>query len=251
MLIMLVPECRGLVCPETIWSHFWLLQGRDVKTLGNLLGGLGGCFDRFFPRPWALGTRLGATQQPRFRLPQKAQAHPQRRAVPCHANTKPCICHATAIPSARDIIIRVLTRHLCHSLRRRYPKCSVCHQHVSLVVFLSSRAPLRPSCPTPYRLSVAGDIVLSVTFSVAHTCHQPSLVHRCYSAPFTKSFLSTLSSQHAGSWQCCGTSPARPYHTLTSRTKGLSAGPGYLSSMLRILTPFETSIQQSRLVWRR
>lgn len=154
MLIMLVLECPGLVCPETIWSHFWLLQGRDVKTLGNLLGGLGGCFDRFFPRPWDLGTRLGATQQSRFRLPQKAQAHAHTpttpcRAMPCH--TMPCICHATANSSARDIIIWVLTRHLCHSLRRRYPKCSVCHQHVSLVVFfpcfvhlLSSRGPPSP-----------------------------------------------------------------------------------------------------------
>lgn len=92
-----VYACRFLSAPavsETIWSHFWLLQGRDVKTLGNLLGGLGGCFDLFFPRPWALGSRLGTTQQSRFRLPQKAQAHPQRRAAPC-------ICHATANSSAR------------------------------------------------------------------------------------------------------------------------------------------------------
>lgn len=207
---MLVLECPGLVCPETIWSHFWLLQGRDVKTLGNLLGGLGGCFDRFFPRPWALGTRLGATQQPRFRLPQKAQAHTPTtpcRAMPCH--TMPCICHATANSSARDIIIWVLTRHLCHSLRRRYPKCSVCHQRVSLVVtLLSSRGPpFAPPVPrpTPHRLSDAGDIVLSVTFAVAWTRQQPSLVHRCYSVLSIKLFLSTASSQHPGSWQSRGT----------------------------------------------
>lgn len=134
---------------ETIWSHFWLSQGRDVKTLGNLLGGLGGCFDRFFPRPWALGSRLGTTQQPRFRLPRKAQAHPQRPAQPCHAMHLPC---GLPDPPARGYIW-LLIRLLCHSLRRRYPKCSVRRLRVSLCLLVSALpvlpCPLVPSFAPP------------------------------------------------------------------------------------------------------
>lgn len=255
MLIMLVLECPGLVCPETIWSHFWLLQGRDVKTLGNLLGGLGGCFDRFFPRPWALGTRLGATQQPRFRLPQKAQAH-THNAVPCHAMPY----NAMHLPCDRQFFgsghynmganstsvsqpTSTISKMQCMS-----PTCfSCCHP---FVLSWPSFAPPVPR-PTPHGLSDAGDIVLSVTFPVAWTRQRPSLVHRCYSVPSIKLFLSTASSQHPGSWQSRGTSPVRPSHTLTSRTKGLFAGSSSPSSLLRVLTSFETSIQQSRLVWRR
>lgn len=44
---------------------------------------------------------------------------------------------------------------------------------------------------------------------------------------------------------------ARLLLTLTCLTKNLLAVMGYSFSLLRILTPLETSIQQSRLVWRR
>lgn len=210
----------------------------------------------FSPGLGPLAPALARPSSPDSDCPRKHK-HTHNAAVPCQykAMHLPCDRHtfgsghynmganSTSVSQPTSTISKMQ----CMS-----PTCfSCCLLSSLLVLLLSSRAPLRPSCPTPYRLSDAGDIVLSVTFPVAQTCRQPSLVHRCYSAPSTKSFLSTLSSQHAGSWQCCGTSPARPYHTLTSRTKGLSAGPGYLSSLLRILTPFETSIQQSRLVWRR
>lgn len=192
---------------ETIWSHFWLLQGRDVKTLGNLLGVFLGCFDRFFPRPWALGSRLGTTQQPDSDCPRKHKH--------THNAVRPCICHATANSSAREYI-RVLTRLLCHSLRRRYPKCSVRLECASLCLLsLTFSCPAlpssSPSCPTPCRLSDAGEIVPSVTFLVTWTCCQTSLVHRCYFVPSTKPFLSTstISSRRAGPWRSCDTPPAR------------------------------------------
>lgn len=127
-----------------------------------------GCFDRSFPRPWALGSRLGTTQQARFRLPQKAQAHPQRRAVPCQAMHLPCDCqffgsgiylgaNSTLVSQPTSTISKMQCTYLVCFLC----VCSPCPlvSSFALPVLPSSS----PSGPTPCRLSDAGDIVPSVT----------------------------------------------------------------------------------------
>lgn len=210
----------------------------------------------FSPGLGPLAPALARPSSPDSDCPRKHKHTHTHNAVPCHAMPY----NAMHLPCDRQFFGSGHYNMGANSTSVSQPTSTISKMQCmsptcfsSCYPFVLSWPPFAPPVPrpTPHRLSDAGDIVLSVTFPVAWTRQQPSLVHRCYSVPSIKLFLSTASSQHPGSWQSRGTPPVRPSHTLTSRTKGLFAGSSSPSSLLRVLTSFETSIQQSRLVWRR
>lgn len=112
----------------------------------------------FSPGLGPLAPALARPSSPDSDCPRKHKH--THNAVPCHAMPCPAHAHAMHLPCEGQLFgsvtgTRGLTQHLCHSLRRRYPKCSVCLECVSLCRLALYPSPLlstRPHlpCPTPY-----------------------------------------------------------------------------------------------------
>lgn len=243
--------CPGRVS-ETIWSHFWLLQGRDVKTLGNLLGVLGVVLIVFSPGLGPLAAVLARPSSPDSDCPRKHKH--THNAVPCHAMHLPCDCQFFGSRIHHMGANSTFVSQPTSTIFKMQCMSRPCFFYVfpSLSPLVLSCAPSAPPVLRHTRQSerrrrqrALDDVSRHLGMSPILACPQV-LPCSLYQAILVNSTVPACRVM-AVLWD----SARPPSHTFPGRTKGHFAVHGCSPSLLRILTPSKTPIQQSRLVWRR